>query len=109
VEETLAPGAVISEVARRHGLTPQQVFAWRRQARQRSAASGERKALFVPAVLESSSAEQMVCHRERKLMRRANLPAGIIEVQINGVTVRVGHGANAKTIAVVLRTLKGSA
>jgi transposase len=30
VEETLTPGAVISEVARRHGLTPQQVFTWRR-------------------------------------------------------------------------------
>ena len=30
VEETLAPGAVVSDVARRHGLTPQQVFTWRR-------------------------------------------------------------------------------
>ena len=30
VEETLAPGAVVSDIARRHGLTPQQVFAWRR-------------------------------------------------------------------------------
>jgi transposase len=30
VEETLAPGAVVSEVARRHGLTPQQLFGWRR-------------------------------------------------------------------------------
>ncbi|MBH5369901.1 transposase, partial [Bradyrhizobium sp. CNPSo 4016] len=34
VEETLVPGAVVSDVARRHGLTPQQVFTWRRQARQ---------------------------------------------------------------------------
>ncbi|WP_181183896.1 transposase [Prosthecodimorpha hirschii] len=33
VGETLEPGAVVSEVARRHGLTPQQVFAWRREAR----------------------------------------------------------------------------
>ncbi|WP_091966414.1 transposase [Bradyrhizobium shewense] len=33
VEETLVPGAVVSEIARRHGLTPQQVFTWRRQAR----------------------------------------------------------------------------
>lgn len=33
VEETLVTGAVVSEVARRHGLTPQQVFTWRRQAR----------------------------------------------------------------------------
>ena len=31
VEETLVPGAVISEVARRNGLSPQQVFTWRRQ------------------------------------------------------------------------------
>jgi transposase-like protein len=34
VEETLVPGAVISEVARRHGLSPQQLFTWRRQMRQ---------------------------------------------------------------------------
>jgi transposase len=26
VEETLAPGAVVSEIAQRHGLTPQQLF-----------------------------------------------------------------------------------
>lgn len=32
LEETLAPGAVVSEVARRHGLTPQQMFTWRREA-----------------------------------------------------------------------------
>jgi transposase len=33
VEETLVLGAVVSDVARRHGLTPQQLFGWRRQAR----------------------------------------------------------------------------
>ena len=33
VEETLVPGAIVSDVARRNGLTPQQVFTWRRQAR----------------------------------------------------------------------------
>ncbi len=33
VEETLAPGAVVSEIARRHGLSPQQLFGWRRAAR----------------------------------------------------------------------------
>jgi transposase len=30
IEETLAPGAVVSHVARRYGLTPQQLFTWRR-------------------------------------------------------------------------------
>jgi len=31
--EAAEPGAVVSAVARRHGLRPQQVFAWRREAR----------------------------------------------------------------------------
>ena len=33
IAETLEAGAVVSEVARRHGLRPQQVFTWRREAR----------------------------------------------------------------------------
>ena len=33
IEETLVAGAVVSDVARRHGLSPQQLFTWRRQAR----------------------------------------------------------------------------
>lgn len=31
--EALAPGATVSEVARRHDLRPQQVFGWLREAR----------------------------------------------------------------------------
>ena len=56
VEETLAPGAVVSEVARRHGLSPQQLFGWRRQARQPlEATTGEDAPLFVPAVVDTAS------------------------------------------------------
>jgi len=33
VEETLAPGATVSEVARRHDIRPQQLFGWRREMR----------------------------------------------------------------------------
>jgi len=32
VEESLKPGATVSDVARRNGLSPQQLFAWRRAA-----------------------------------------------------------------------------
>ena len=35
--------------------------------------------------------------------------SGIIEVEIDGVTVRVGRGAEAKTVAAVIRALKASA
>jgi transposase len=51
VEETLALGAVVSEVARRHGLSPQQLFGWRRQARLPAAANTDTETpRFVPAV-----------------------------------------------------------
>ena len=52
VEETLLPGAVVSEVARRHGLTPQQVFTWRRQARQVRTPRADDPPL-VPAVVDA--------------------------------------------------------
>ena len=55
VGETLAPGVVVSEVARRHGLTPQQVFTWRRQARQAAPQPVDSEApTFVPAVVETA-------------------------------------------------------
>src|SRR5215510_8546782 len=33
VLESQQPGAVVSEVARQHGMTPQQLFGWRRESR----------------------------------------------------------------------------
>ena len=44
VVESLKPGANVSEVARRHGLSPQQLFGWRRQARE-LLKEGEREAV----------------------------------------------------------------
>ena len=43
VEETLAPGAKVTEVARRNGVAASLVFTWRRQARtaERAVETGE--------------------------------------------------------------------
>jgi transposase len=110
VEETFAPGAVVSEVARRHGLSPQQLFGWRRQARQPAAASTETAAaLFVPAVVEAALPERVVRRRGPNRPRQVDRSSWIIEVEIDGVTVRVGRGAEAKTVAAVLRALKAGA
>jgi transposase len=105
IEETLVPGAVVSEVARRHGLSPQQLFGWRRQARH-PAATGTQAPKFVPAVLEPQLPERAARREVRKGPRQAKRVSGIIEVEIGGVTVRVGPGAEAKTVAAVLRALK---
>ena len=97
VEETLDQGASVSVVARRHGLTPQQVFAWRREARKRSEEAGPQ---FVPAVVEVRST-----HRRR---RQQTAPRASIDLDIGGVRVRIGDGAKASTVSAVIRALKAT-
>jgi len=106
IEETLVPGAVVSEVARRHGLAPQQLFTWRRQARQPAGADATEAPQFVPAVVESALPEGAARRRQRQRARPVDRGSGIIEVEIEGVSVRVGRGADVKTVAVVIRALK---
>jgi transposase len=108
VEDTLAPGAVISQVARRHGLTPQQVFTWRRQARRASTGeSADEVPMFVPAVVEAAPSAALVklaSKPDRK--RRGNNAGGMIEIEIAGTIIRVGRGADAETVAAVIAALK---
>src|SRR4051812_47972498 len=52
VAESYAPGRTVCGVARRHGLTPAQLFTWRRLARR--SRGPKAPALFVPAVVEPS-------------------------------------------------------
>jgi transposase len=94
VAETLEPGAVISAIARRHGLSPQQLFGWRREVRKRSALQSAQPK-FVPAILESEPG-------------RVACAAAAIELEIDGVTVRIGEGASAATVAAVIRALKAA-
>ena len=108
VAESLSGGDTVSGVARRHGLTASQLFAWRREARRRLVPHGAEVPRFVPAVLEPSS--QPACQNRRpKHPRKSGGTIGIVELEIDGVTVRVGRGAEAKTIAAVIRALKADA
>lgn len=106
VEETLAPDAVVSEVARRHGLTPQQVFGWRREARRERA--GADVMAFVPALVEAAPEPMASSEAERPRRRRRSAASGI-ELEMAGVTVRVGADASPKAISAVIKALKGGA
>jgi transposase len=65
-EETLVPDVVVSEVACRHGLTPQHLFSWRRRP---AATTAETEALrFVPTAVEAQLSERTVRQRDRKRM-----------------------------------------
>ena len=110
VAEIVASGQSVSAVARRHGLSPQQLFGWRRELQASQTARSHAEELqFVPAVVGAASSAASI-RRQRKVPRCQVEPgAGMIEVEIDGVTVRVGRGADAKTVRAVLRTLKARA
>jgi transposase len=56
VSETYETGETVSAVARRHGLTPQQLFGWRRAWRNQSESrAGESSAAFAPIVVETAA------------------------------------------------------
>lgn len=110
LEETLVPGAVVSAVARRHGLTPQQLFTWRRDARK----AAETSPAFVPAVIApepvaaatAPAPSQPSRRRVRRPLSRRKVAA--IEVDVAGVKVTIENGASPATIAAVIGALKGA-
>jgi transposase len=106
VAETLNEGETVCAVARRHGLSPQQLFGWRRQARQAVGGIENAAPKFVPAVVEATPPASIAPRRRRKRTRHADAISGLIEVEIADMTVRFGRGADAKTVAAVLRVLK---
>jgi len=75
VAESLAPGAVTSEIALRYGLHRNQLYGWRRELRAAVAVdAGVRGCDFVPIVAENHVGSN----------------AAAIEIEIGGTIVRVG-------------------
>jgi transposase len=104
VAESYGAGETVCGVARRHGLTSQQLFTWRRLAR-RSAAGP--LPMFVPAVVEAPRREPpAVAIAPRRSRRRVK--ADGIELEIAGVEVRVGADAKPRAIEAVIRALKAN-
>jgi transposase len=102
VAEIAASGDSVCAVARRHGLSPQQLFGWRRQLRESETGDSEGPQ-FVPAIVDVGSP---AVRQRRPPGGRVEASTEAIEVEIDGVTIRVGRGADAKTLMMVLRALK---
>jgi transposase len=71
IAESYGAGETVCAVARRHGLTPRQLFAWRRLARQSVLASPP---MVVPAVVEQAVPEPP---RRTLSPRRASSPLAV--------------------------------
>jgi transposase len=95
VAECGEAGASVSAVARRHGLTPQQLFGWRRGAGCQAEEANGDGAPFVRVVVDSGVPISPAARKSR-----------LIEVVIGGATVRVPPGTDVETLEMVLRAVR---
>jgi transposase len=104
VAESYSGVETVCAVARRYSLAPTQLFGWRRKGRKTAMAPSE--LVFAPVVVEPAPAPRTAV--EPKPVRRKNRRGhdGGIELEIDGVAVRVERGAEAKTVAAIIRALK---
>lgn len=105
VAESYSGLETVCAVARRYGLAPTQLFTWRREARSPTAVLPAAP-LFAPVVVDRSMTEPVTVERRPARRRSRRSGGGGIELEIDGVTVRVGRGAEAKTVAAIIRALK---
>jgi transposase len=131
--ESFEPGANVSEVARRNGLSPQQLFAWRREARalfqesEATEAAASRRSrrstspqpevpdtsngapAFVPVVIaarRAPNAEKDFAPSSPAGSAPPPARAGMIEIAIGDTVVRVIGDVETATLIAVLRAVR---
>ena len=101
VAESYAPGAVVSEVARRHGISPQHLFAWRKAARAGGLSlPADAAPLLVPVVTElrpAGAAAEAVTRTPTT-----------ISIEIGGAVVRAAAGVDPAWLRDVMRAVKAA-
>ena len=100
VDETGMPGASISAVARRYGLHPSQVFAWRKAVREgdiEEAGAGALDCVFAPVVLTGGS----------RVSPSGAITHGRMEiVLVNGRRIVVDAGVDAAALGRIVNVLE---
>ena len=102
VAESYAPGAVVSEVARRHGISPQHLFVWRKAARAGvlSLPADGAPPLFVPVVTELRGAGAAA--------EAAARSSTTISIEVGGAVVRAAAGVDPAWLRDVLRAVRAA-
>jgi transposase len=101
VAESYAPGAVVSEVARRHEISPQHLFAWRKAARTGVLSlPADATPLFVPVVTELRGAGPGAA--------TASQNSTMISIEIGGAVVRAAVGVDPAWLRDVLRAVRAA-
>jgi transposase len=109
VRESLEPGAVVSEVAQRHGLTRSQLYEWRRKAR----AAGDQARPVRPKrngstskPVEALPAFAPVVMAAPAMLQPTASEGSLVEIAIGGVSVRVRGVVDVEGLVAVLNAVR---
>jgi transposase len=94
--ESLAPDAVVADIARRHGATRWQIYDWRRRFRSGRLAAAEEIAVlpaFVPLTVDEGP---------------RTTSADIVEVAIGDILIRVGRDVGEEHLARIFRAARAA-
>lgn len=98
LEETLAPGVNVSAVARAHGVSPQQLFAWRRKALRSGAI----------ALLPDRPEAEAHSFASVEVSRGEGAGMGGLEIVIGDATIRVGNDVAPSVLATAIRAVRAA-
>jgi len=102
VAETYEDGVRTSDVARRHGLTPQQLFGWRRAAQRRD--DEIEGPTFAPVVLDAPSGVSLLDAGGKTPTIEARPHS--IELDVEGSSVWIWPGADPAMVTTIIGALK---
>jgi transposase len=111
--EMAVPGAVVMDVARRHGIAQSLLYRWRQDAASAAlatAATAKPQQSFVPVVIDAAPAAPPPSRpvRTRPVSAGVVAPASIIEIDLaGGRTVRATSDVDAGALARIVAALEG--
>lgn len=114
VAESCSGVETVSAVARRHGLCPSQLFTWRRELREQMEEQGltlpvppDKAPSFVAAIIDPVPSSDPAPATSRPRRRRRS-GGGAVELEIDGVAVKIGRDADAGVITAVIEALRAT-
>src|SRR5688572_6812255 len=105
VAETIGPGATVHGVARRHRVSPSQLFAWRKLYR---VGAGIERAVPAPLGVSGFAAVEIAPAPLPSVADAMAAPCGLIEIELAcGGRVRISGAPDPTVVAAALRALAG--
>jgi transposase len=107
IEETLAPGAKVTEVARRNGIAASVVFTWRRQARTIQKAGPCFAPVQIAAAETGEETAKVLSEDDRRVRPVPVARTGLIEIDLgNRRRIRVDAHVDADALERVFDVLE---